>query len=122
MEEHNIIDQPIGNNKKKKRPIAITLICVLGFIGALFVFPSVFSQKASQIGSWFPPYLGLSGVIGFICMVGLWKMKKWAAYIYTIFVALNQVILLIMGVWNIMALLMPIIVIGISIYHINKMD
>ena len=55
-------------------------------------------------------------------MIGLWKMKKWSAYIYTGLVALNQVVLLAMGVWNIMAIIIPGIIIVIALTHVNKMD
>ena len=98
------------------------MICVIGFIGGAFSIPMIFSDIAGQFGSWYPPYLGLSAVLGLVCMIGLWKMKKWAAYTYTGFVALNQVVLLAMGVWNIMALIIPGIVIGIALTHVNKMD
>jgi hypothetical protein len=54
-------------------------------------------------------------------MVGLWMMKKWAAYTYTGFVLLNQVVLLVMGVWNVMALLVPAIVIFFALKHVSKM-
>ena len=122
MEEQEILDQSNSSLQNKKRPTAITVICILGFIGAAFTIPMIFSDIAGQVGSWYPPYLGLSAVIGLICMIGLWKMKKWAAYTYTGFVVLNQIVLLAMGVWNIMALIIPGIVIGIALAHVNKMD
>ena len=122
MEQQEVLDQTNEGPSSKKRPTAITVICILGFIGAVFTIPVVFSDIASQIGSWYPPYLGLSAVIGLGCFIGLWNMKKWAAYTYTGFVALNQVILLAMGVWNIMALIIPGIIIGIALAHVNKMD
>jgi hypothetical protein len=122
MEQQEIKDQTNENSNGKKRPTAITVICVIGFIGAVLAIRMIFSDNAGQIGSWYPPYLALSCVLGLICMIGLWKMKKWAAYTYTGFVALNQVVLLVMGVWNIMALIIPGIIIGIAIAYINKMD
>jgi len=122
MEQQETLDQTNEAGNNKKRPTAITVICVIGFIGATFNIPMIFSDIAGQIGSWYPPYLGLSAVLGLVCMIGLWKMKKWAAYTYTGFVALNQVVLLAMGVWNIMALIIPGIVIGIALAHVNKMD
>jgi len=122
MEQENIETQKNKELYEKKRPIAITVICILGFIGATFTIPLVFSDIARQIGSWYPPYLGFSAILGFICMVGLWQMKKWAAYTYTAFVALNQIILLVMGVWNIMALIIPAIVVAIALTHLKKMD
>ncbi len=120
MEGQDEINQM--NKDQKKRPVAITVICIIGFIGAALVIPMVFSDAAALIGNWYPPYLGLSGIIGFICMIGLWKMQKWAAYTYAGFVALNQVVLLVMGVWNIKALIIPAIVIGIALSHLDKMD
>jgi hypothetical protein len=55
-------------------------------------------------------------------MVGLWMMKKWAAYTYTGFVALNQIVLLAMGVWNVLALLIPAVVIFFALKHVSKMS
>ena len=107
--------------EKAKRPTSITVICVIGFIGILITVPLIFSPVAQQVGSWYPPYLGVSAVIGLACMVGLWMMKKWAAYTYTGFVALNQIVLLAMGVWNIMALLIPAIVIFFALKNVSKM-
>ena len=107
--------------EKAKRPTSISVICVIGFIGAVFTVPMVISPMAQQIGSWYPPFLGLSAVIGAFCMVGMWMMKKWAAYTYIGFVALNQVVLLAMGVWNIMTLLAPAIVIFFALKHVSKM-
>jgi hypothetical protein len=122
MEQQEFIGQPTQQPMDKKRPTAITVVCVIGFIGAAITIPLIFSDVARQIGSWYPPYLGLSAVIGLICMIGLWNMKKWAAYTYTAFVLINQIILLVMGVWNIMALLIPAIVVTIAMTHLKKMD
>ncbi|MCL7422462.1 MAG: hypothetical protein M8364_16350 [Methylobacter sp.] len=105
-----------------ERPIAITVICVLGFIGALLAVPMIFSPVAQQIGSWYPIYIGLTSLIGLVCMIGLWMMKKWAVYTYTGLVALNQIVLLAMGLWSSMALLMPAVVIFFALKHVSKMS
>ncbi len=94
-----------------RRPTSITVICVIGFIGALAAVPLLCSPMAERIGSWYPPYLALSAIIGVVCMAGLWMMRKWAAYTYAGFVILNQVVLLAKGAWNIMALIIPAVVI-----------
>jgi len=41
------------------RPTAITVICVIGFIGGLFTIPLIFTDIARNIGAWYPPYLCL---------------------------------------------------------------
>ena len=107
---------------KTSRPIALTIICVIGFIGSLFSFPLVFTTVAQQVGTWYPPYLALAAVTGLVCMVGLLMMKKWAAYTYAGLAALNQVVLLAMGLWNILALLIPAIVVFVALKNSSKMS
>jgi hypothetical protein len=104
------------------RPTVITVICILGFIGAALTIPLIFSNTAQSIGSWYPPYLGASAVVGLICMVGLWKMKKWAVFLYTLLMVVNQVVLFSMGVWNPFALLIPVIIIAIGFANLSKMS
>jgi glycerol-3-phosphate acyltransferase PlsY len=107
--------------EETKRPTSITVICVIGFFGALLTVPLIFSPLAQQVGAWYPPYLGFSAVVGLACMIGLWMMKKWSAYTYTGLVALNQVVMLAMGVWNILALLIPAVVIFFALKNVPKM-
>ncbi|HML10375.1 MAG TPA: hypothetical protein VK432_05900 [Stellaceae bacterium] len=103
------------------RPIAITVLCVLSAIGVLFVIPLLFSQAVWAIGAWYPPYLAVSAIIGAACTVGFWLMRRWALYLYTAVFVINQVVLLAMGVWSIMALIIPAIVVGIGFYYFSRM-
>ena len=103
------------------RPVIITVLCVFGFFGGLFTVPTIFSQVARDIGAWYPSLLALSAVVGFVCMVGLWKMRKWALYAYTGLCVVNQVVLLAIGRWSIFALVLPGIFIAIMFSQISKM-
>src|SRR5713226_8331894 len=94
------------------RPVAITVICVVGIIGAVLAIPLCFTDIARQIGAWYPPYLAFGAVAGGICMIGFWKMRRWAVFTYTAFCAINQVVLLVTAHWNVFALLLPGIVIA----------
>jgi hypothetical protein len=104
-----------------KRPIAITIICVIGFIGAVLAVPLIFSETARGIAPWYPALLGVSSVIGLACMIGLWMMRKWAVYTYTAFAAVNQVILIATGLWNPVALLIPAIIIVVMFIYVSRM-
>ncbi|MBS1538382.1 MAG: hypothetical protein JST20_11620 [Bacteroidetes bacterium] len=104
------------------RPIAITIICVIGFIGAVLALPMIFSQPSKDLGSFYQVYLGFSTCVGIVSMIGLWKMKRWAVMLYSGFVLLNQVILISMNTWNFMAILIPGIFIGISLFYVKMMD
>ena len=106
------------------RPTSITVICVLGFIGAgfgLLALPLILSHT-SMFPGWYLPYLLVSAVTGFVLMIGMWKMKKWGALGYAGFSAFNQVVLLIGGLWTPMALIVPAIVSVIALTHLSKMD
>lgn len=103
------------------RTLPITIICVLGFAGAGLALPLLFTGAARTVGEWYPPFLAVSCVIGLACMVGLWKMRRWAVCTYTLFVVFNQIVLLAMGAWKITALLFPVIFIAIMFSQLSKM-
>lgn len=105
----------------RSRPVAITVVCVLMLVGALITVPTLFTDIPGRVGYWYPPALALSVVVGFVCTVGFWRMQRWAVFSYTIFVGVNQVILLLMGVWNVFALLLPGIVVAVAFAHLSKM-
>jgi hypothetical protein len=107
---------------KAKRPTSITVICIIGFVGLLISIPLIFLPTTQQLASWYPLYLAISVVIGAVCMVGLWMMKKWAAYGYTVIFVVNQFILLAAGFWNIMSLVIPAIVIFFILRNVSKMN
>ncbi len=107
--------------ESNKRPVIITIICIIGFLGGLVSLPLILSDMASSVGSWYPPYLGLSVLIGFACFVGLWQMRKIAVYTYAGFVGVNQLVLLVMGVWNITNFLIPGIIVAITLFHLQRM-
>jgi hypothetical protein len=111
----------MNDTSTSERPVAITIICILGFIGAALTIPAIFMSAASGIGAWYPPYLAFSAVVGLVCMIGLWKMMKWSVFAYTAFVVLNQVVLFSMGVWSIFALVIPAIVIAIGFAYLSRM-
>jgi len=103
------------------RPTIIAVLCVIGFMGGLFTIPKVLSDAARNIGAWYPPYLAFCLFGGLVCVVGLWKMRRWAVFTYSGFVALNQIVLLAMGVWSIFALVIPAIFIFIMSSQLSKM-
>ncbi|MCE3265012.1 MAG: hypothetical protein K0R43_4091 [Pseudoduganella sp.] len=103
------------------RPTSITVICVIGFLGAIATVMMLFSGVTRSIGAWYPPYLAFSSLVGLACFIGMWRMKKWAAYTYAGFAGLNQIVLLVMGLWNLAALIIPGIVIAIALKSVRKM-
>ena len=117
-EEKSVINE---QQSKAKRPTSITVICVLMFIERVPTVLYLIRSVGKQVVSWYQPYVVLSAVIVLACLAGLWMMKKWAAYTYNGFTVINQFVLLVMGVWNIMALIIPAIVIFFALKNSTKM-
>ena len=111
----------MNRTKTIERPVAITVICLLGFFGAAISIPLLFTSVVRNVGPWYPPTLGVSALVGLVCMIGLWNMQKWAAFAYTALVVVGQVILITMSAWNVFSLLLPSFVIAIAFAHLPKM-
>jgi hypothetical protein len=90
-------DTPEDYNYVPQRPISITIVCVvivLIMIIGLVNLMDLTSDPALSIPLW---YWGL--VIGQFALVvgaiiGLWNMRKWGAYIYTVNFVINLGLLL----------------------------
>jgi hypothetical protein len=103
------------------RPLPITIVCVIGFIGALFTIPAMFTDIPGQLHPWYPSLLLFSTVVGAVCLVGFWKMRRWAVYTYTAFTIVTQGVLFQMGHWNLFAIVPPGSVIAIGFIYLPRM-
>jgi len=104
------------------RPLAVTVICVIGFLGIIPSILLAFSPAASSIGSWYPPFLALASIGGLVSFIGMWLMKKWGVYAYASLLSLSQIVLLAKSVWSPLSLLIPLIVITIGFINLKKMS
>jgi len=90
-----------------ERPLGITIIAILGFIGAVLII--IGGLALSAVGTLLAMFLGplgalgalagvvviIVGIVQFIISYGLWKMKKWALYIEMILLLLSIVMSLV---------------------------
>jgi len=104
-----------------RRPLVITLLCVFGLIGAATNVPTIFADAARKVGAWFPPFLSLSVAVTVICMIGLWKMRRWAVFVYTGFAIVALVLALVIDRWNVTAQLVRAGFIVLMFSQISKM-
>lgn len=107
---------------KTKRPSAITLISVFGIYTGFLSFYYVFRDGIQQLGFGNTLFIALGGIVFLVCGVGFWLMKKWAVYAYAVFGIIDQVVLLVIGRWNILALLIPVIVVYVGYRNLSKMS
>lgn len=104
-----------------QRPGSITVICTVGFAGALISIPLIFSPITQQMHSWYPAFLLVSTVLLLVCVAGLWMMKRWAAHLYIAFVALSQIALVAMETWHILAFLIPAVTVSFVLKSLPRM-
>ncbi len=65
-----------------KRPVVLTVICILGILWSLGNFVSVFSPPIKKISDWAPAIYGIIVAVQFISFIGIWHMKRWGAMLY----------------------------------------
>ena len=117
-----------------QRPTPITVICVLGFIGAaLGIFGLLALAAVSGTGalkgvampvfpSWYVPVLGISVVVGFAALVGLWMMKKWGAFLYIGNFIFGVIVQLVGGQFSPISLIIPAIIIAYIVKYLPEME
>lgn len=104
-----------------QRPISITIICGLMFVGMFGAFYILISGTLDRFPDWYFPYYVLSIIIGAACMVGFWNMKAWAANTYMAFAIISQIIMFATGNWNFMGFIIPAVVVYFTQKHYIKM-
>jgi hypothetical protein len=105
---------------KTNRPSSITLISVLAIYATFLSFYFILRGEVQGIGNTL--FFALGGIIFLVCGIGFWLMKKWAVYVYAMFALIDQIVLLLMGRWTLMALLIPAIVVYVGYKHLSKMS
>jgi len=67
-----------------RRPIIITIICIIGYVTVVFTFPQIFSPAIKKLGMFVPAIYGVLVAAHFIACVGLWYFKQWGVQWYVL--------------------------------------
>jgi hypothetical protein len=105
-----------------EKPLVITAICIIGVINAIQMVNLVLSPISKQVGAVFPLYFSLSILLSLVCIGGLWLLKRWAVFVYGAVLIGNQIVLLLMGYWELSAAIIPVAIIALMIKHLDKMS
>jgi hypothetical protein len=103
------------------KPFVITAICIIGLINAVQMLNLILSPMAKQAGAGYPVYFMFSVLLSLICIGGLWLLKRWAAFLYMALLIANQVVLAVMGYWEITAAIVPAAIILLLARNLDKM-
>lgn len=108
--------------EKSKRPSSITLISVFGIYTGFLSFYFIFRDGVEKLGLGNTLFFALGGIAFLVCGIGFWLMKKWAVYTYAVFAVINQIVLFLIGRWNIVAVLIAVIVVYVGYKYLSKMS
>ncbi|MBI4252613.1 hypothetical protein HY623_00305 [Candidatus Uhrbacteria bacterium] len=106
-----------------KRPVLITILAVLSFIGYPLVFINVLNPLASALfvplyGSFYLPIMAVMSALGFIGFIGLWQMKKWGLYLYAASIVFSILANALLGEFSWANPILPIVfVILVGLYY-----
>lgn len=106
----------------RKRPILLTVVCILGFIWIVFSFPAVFSPSVKKLGDWYPALFGLIVAASFISYIGVWYMKKWGVSLFAITFFVKETILIVIDDVNFVGVLFSIFFIASMVSFYKRMD
>jgi len=109
-----------------ERPLAITIVIVVTFLGSLIALPAAFSEMSRQVAYWYSYYIVTATICLIASLVGLWMMKRWGLFMYSGVIVVNQIIAIYMlgFITSIFlaSLILPITVVGLGGYYYNTMD
>ena|ERR1035437_4768341 len=61
----------------RKRPVILSIFCMIGILWSLGNFVFVFSPTIKKISDWAPAIYGTMVAMQFISFIGIWHMKRW---------------------------------------------
>lgn len=105
----------------RKRPVLISIICVLGFLAVIAGAILGLTESAREIGEWYPPFLWMGAIVHAVAYIGLWRMKGWAPMLMVVMFLANQGVLYGMDQWTPMSLGNGVVVV-ITLMYMKKMD
>jgi hypothetical protein len=103
------------------KPIALIAVCIIGLINATQLLNVLLSPMVKQLGVLYPVYFTASALISLACIVGLWFLRRWAAWAYGLVLLGNQLVLLSMGLWELSAMVVPVVIIGILLRYSDRL-
>jgi uncharacterized membrane protein (DUF2068 family) len=117
---------PMNERAAKERPALITLISILGFLGAVSGLWGLRSPYNQALGTTFQVYYAAALLLILIAFVGLWKMKKWGAVLYIVVALINvgvtSQVLHFKAITLLISIALNAAIIAVLIYNFSKMD
>lgn len=89
-----------SRSEKPKRPVFVTVICILLWLGTLAALITLRSDTNNQITSWYPAYNASYVILQAVCAVGMWFMRRWGFIGFVVLVAANLSVHFALSQWS----------------------
>lgn len=115
--------------KISKRPILVTIICTLGFIGVplSIIYALIGISAVSLIPNtipmplWYSIFATILALLYLPALIYIWKMKKIGLIAYTFLAIIDYVVGFVSGFADIGGLVISVIALGLLYTQFNKM-
>ncbi len=108
--------------KIRKRPILISIVCIIGFFWIVFSLPAVFSPSVKKLGDWYPALFGLLVAASFIAYIGVWNMKRWGCTLFIITFSVKTSLLIMINDVSPIGTILSIFFISSMVAYYKRMD
>jgi uncharacterized membrane protein (DUF2068 family) len=109
----------------RKRPIVLTVFCIIGILWSLVNFIMVFSPFIKKLSDWAPAIYGIIVALQFISFIGIWHMKRWGVHLYIIAFFAKQIFAIVINDIGTMAIIGIILSVGFLVFffiYYRRMD
>jgi hypothetical protein len=109
---------------KRKRPIIISIVSIIGWIMVVLSFVYAFSPTIKKIGEFYPALYSFVVCLQFISFVGVWYMKKWGVHLLVASFFCKNILLVFMNSFSFgdITFLLQAIFIIILLFYYKRMD
>ncbi|MEK6926637.1 MAG: hypothetical protein AABW50_05150 [Nanoarchaeota archaeon] len=112
-----------------KRPILVTIICILGFVGVpLSILFAIIGMSAVSLVPninlmplWYSVFAIILSLLYLPTLIYIWKMKKIGLIAYTLLAIIDEVVGFASGFADIASLIVVIVTTGLLYTQFNKM-
>ena len=103
-----------------QRPGCMTAVVLFLYFAALSWVILAFSDKSGR-GEWYPFHLFVQGVTAAAAAFGLWRMRKWGAYLLFGLAVVIHILYAFTGLLNIETLIVYLVMVGPALYFFSRM-
>lgn len=116
-----ILDREPEQQEKVKRPVLITIVCVLEALSALVIAYYLVTSRPDLAGRWYMLSFLFLMAVRMVFVAGMWYMKRIAAVAFLLISVVSQLQIVFYGSWRIYQAILPALFALAVLTQIRKM-